>query len=302
MMAIWRVPTWREIAVVMSTVLLPAGMCSAQIVDNTIAAFNAADIKGYIQPLADVLGANMNAGLFHSASIGSAEFHLSIEIVGMGSFLGDNEKSYTANSPPGFNPSTFSTATIFGGPAVTVTDVNTKASYRGIAPGIINVSITPLVVPQITVGDIEGTRVMLRFISLPSIDNLPPTKFWGIGAQHSVSQYLSAFPFDVAAHLAYNRLEFGSLIDISALSVGLDASKRLSILSFSGGLAWEKSRMTVKYTQTAPTSTPVDVLIDGVNAFRLTIGLGLRLGLFSIFANVNFGSITNVSGGIGFGG
>jgi hypothetical protein len=43
------------------------------------------------------------------------------------------------------------------------------------------------------------------------------------------------------------------------------------------------------------------VSIDGANSFRFTLGAGLSLGVFHLFADANFGSVTQFSGGIGFG-
>jgi hypothetical protein len=82
----------------------------------------------------------------------------------------------------------------------------------------------------------------------------------------------------------------------------VEASKSLSILRVYGGLAWEKSSMELKYTPVNAAIPAVDITLDGANNFRATIGLGLHIVFFSIFADANFGSVTNFSAGIGFGG
>ncbi len=302
MKSLQRVPRLRSIAAAACTLLFLAATGYAQSdLQKTLEQFNSTDVKGYIQPLGDLFGANMNAGMFHSAEIPTG-FHLSVELVGMGSQVGDNQKNYTLNSPAGFNPATFSTATMFGGKRDSVVDTNTKLKYYGIADGFVNTSIFPLGAPQITIGNIYGTRAIVRFIATPSMKGFPSASLWGIGVQHSISQYVPAIPLDVAAHIFYSKFTFGDLVNFSGLSIGAEASKSWSILRVYGGLAWEKSSMELKYTPTNAAIPAVDITLNGANNFRATVGLGLHIVFFSIFADANFGSITNFSAGIGFGG
>ncbi len=284
------------------TLLAIAATGNAQSLESTLQQFAADAVKGYIQPAADLFGTNMNAGMFHSAEIPRMGFHLSLDIVGMASMVGDNQKTYTLNSPAGFNPATFQTATLFGGKAGTVTDVNTSLTYRGFADGLVKTSVVPLAAPQLTIGDLFGTRAVIRFLATPAIDPYPKATLWGIGVQHSISQYLPMIPLDVAAHVFYNKFTFGDLINFNGTSIGIDASKSWSVLRVYGGLAWEKSSMEVKYTPDNTTFAPVDITMDGANNFRATVGLCIHVVFFSIFADANFGSITNYSAGIGFGG
>lgn len=302
MKSLRRVPRLCSLAAAACTLLFLATTGYAQSdLEKTLQQFNATDVKGYIQPLADLFGANMNAGMFNSAEIAKNGFHLSLEIVGMGSVVGDNQKNYTLNAPAGFNPATFSTATMFGGRRDSVVDTKTNLKYFGIADGFVNTSIFPLAAPQLTIGDIYGTRAIIRLIATPSIKAFPSATLWGIGLQHSISQYVPAIPVDVAAHVFFSQFRFGDLVDFSGTSIGVEASKSLSILRVHGGLAWEKSSMEVKYTPVNTTIPAVDITMDGANTFRATIGLGLHIVFFSVFADANFGSITNFSAGIGFG-
>lgn len=303
MKSLRRVPRLRSFAAAACTLLLLATTGYAQSdLEKTLQQFGSTEVKGYIQPLADLFGANMNAGMFHSAEIPTTGFHLSFDLVGMGSMVGDNQKKYTLNSPAGFDPATFSTATMFGGKRDSVVDTKTNLKYFGLADGFVNTSIFPLGAPQITIGNIYGTRAIIRFIATPAMKSFPSATLWGIGLQHSISQYVPAIPVDVAAHVFYSKFSFGDLVNFSGTSIGVEASKSLSILRVYGGLAWEKSSMELKYTPANATNPPVDITMDGANNFRATIGLGLHIVFFSIFADANFGSITNFSAGIGFGG
>ncbi|HUI10751.1 MAG TPA: DUF6588 family protein [Bacteroidota bacterium] len=266
--------------------------------EKTLDQFNQNDVKGYIQPFGDLFGTDMNAGMFHSAEIARTGFHMSFEIVGMASMVGDAQKTYTLNSPVG----SFKTATIFGGGRDSLINPKTGQPYYGIAGGFINTPALPLAAPQITIGDVFGTRAIIRYIGIPALSGLPSASLFGIGAQHSVNQWLPVIPLDVAAHIYYSKFSFGDLINFSGLAIGAQASKSFSVLRVYGGLQWEKSSMEVKYTPADVTVPAVDITMDGANSFRATLGLCLHLGFFSIFGDANFGSITNYSAGIGFGG
>jgi hypothetical protein len=264
------------------------------------------NVAGYIQPMADSFGANMNAGLYNSADVPETGLHFAVDIVGMVSMVSDDQKSYTAQAPANFTPSTFKTATIFGDKGSTVTDANNPGlSYKG-SDGIISATMFPLAVPQLTIGSIYGTEAVIRFITTPSIgdDKFPKTTLFGIGGRHNIARYVPELGFDISANIFYNKFTVGDLIDFNSFAIGAAAGKSFSILSVYGGLQYEKSSMNLKFTSANATSSSaaVDMSLDGANNFRFLAGLKLQLAIFRIFANANFGSVTNFSGGIGFGG
>lgn len=271
--------------------------------EKALLQFSKEQVSGYVQPLSDLFGANVNSGFFHSASIPTVGLTLKIELVAMGAMVGDNQKSYVAKAPPGFNPPTFNTATVFGGTGSTVTDANTGFSYRG-SDGVFNTSFFPYATPQIRVGSIFGTQAVLRYVSsdwFVSNSKYPKATLFAIGAHHSVSQYLPTIPLDLAAGVAYSSITFGDLLTIKGFTISAQASKTFVILTVYGGFAWETSSMNVKYTPSNAALPAVDIDLSGANSFRATVGVGLSLGFFELFADANFGSVTNFSGGIGVG-
>jgi hypothetical protein len=271
--------------------------------ENTLKQYNAGTVTGYIQPVTDLFGANMHSGYYHSAEVETFGFHFRFDIVAMAAAVSDNQKTYTANTPAGFSPATFQTATAFGGDAGEVTDQNTGLKYRAPANGLFNTTYVPLAVPQLTIGNIFGTQATIRYITVPKMsgDKIPDVTLWGIGARHSISQYLPMVPLDLAAGIYFNSFTFGDLIDFKGVAVNAQASKSFSILTVYGGLQWENSSMNLKFNSTDITSPPVDITMDGANTFRFTAGLNIGLGPIHLFADANVGSITVFSGGIGFG-
>lgn len=295
----------RRTVVLLGVVLLCTAVTTAQTeLEKAMQQYNSSTIGGYMQPIADLFGANMHAGYYHSAYIPHTGFSIGVDIIGMGSIVSDAQKTYEAVAPPGFAPAAFQTATLFGGKGTTINHTTIPGlQYKG-SDGIINTSIFPLAVPQLRVGSIYGTEAIVRFIAVPAIgDNkLPVITLWGIGARHSISQYIPNSPVDIAAGVFYNSFTVGDLITSHGIAINATASKSIKILMLYGGLAWEKSTMNLKYNSTDPTAPPVvDVSLDGANKFRFTVGVGVSLGILKIFADANFGSVTNYSGGIGFG-
>jgi hypothetical protein len=100
----------------------------------------------------------------------------------------------------------------------------------------------------------------------------------------------------------FNSFTIGDLMDFKGFAVNAQASKSIKILILYGGIAYESSKMNLKYASTDPTSPQgVDITLDGSNKVRFTVGVGLNLGILKVFADANFGSVTNYSAGIGFG-
>lgn len=282
------------------TCLLYLSRAAAQSdVEKAIKAFDQNNIGGYIQPLADYFGANMSAGWYHSAAIPQTGLSISVNIIAMGSLVEDAQKTFTAVAPAGYNPSTFQTATIFGGQGGEATGPG-GLSY-GASGGVFDTPMFPLATLQIHVGSIFGTEAIIRGVPLPEIGSAPKVTYLGFGVRHSISQYLPEAPVDLAAGVFYNHIDFGDLVTMKSFSFGAQASKSFSVLEVYGGIAYEKSTTDISYVSTTTGNPNVSVSLDGANTFRATAGVGLNLAVFHIFVDANVGSITNFSGGLGFG-
>ena len=82
--------------------------------DDAIKQFGATQVRGYVQPLADALVANLSSGYF-AAGAPRSRLGVTLEVVAMGTSISDKMRTYTANTPEGFDPETFSAPTVFGG-------------------------------------------------------------------------------------------------------------------------------------------------------------------------------------------
>jgi hypothetical protein len=293
------------IVIPLATAALTAVPARAQSnLEDALKQYSGNTVKGYIQPLADLFGANMNAGWFSPGAVPKSGLHFRLSIIGMAAQVSDKQKSYTAPTPTGFSPTSFQTATIFGGTGTLVKNANdTSLQYRG-SDGLINATLFPLAVPQVAIGGFAGTEAVVRFITTPSISSgkFPKTTLLGIGARHNISQYLGVVPLDLSVGVFYSSFKVGDIVDFHGLLISGQASKSFSLLTLYGGAAWEQSKMKLSYTSTDPQAPgSVSVTMDGANSFRFTAGAALKLAILRLFADANFGSVTNFSGGIGFG-
>jgi hypothetical protein len=289
---------------VVAALLVPSIARSQSAIENALQGFGKKNVEGYLQPVADLLGANMNSGYYHTAAISTFGFHLSLDIIGMAAPVSDDQKSYMASTPAGFNPATFQTATIFGETGTSVTHLSNPAlKYKG-SDGIFNTKMFPFAVPQLTIGSVLGTDAFVRYVPVPKIgDNkLPSTTFWGAGARHSVSQYIPLCPIDIAVGVLYNKLKTGDIFDATGLTYGVQAGKTFSVLSLYGGFNLESSKLKVSYVSTvAAVPGSIEIELSGKRKASFTAGLDLSLGIIHLFGNANFGSVTNFVAGLGFG-
>ncbi len=270
-------------------------------IENAITYYGDDNIGGFMQPLADLLGADINSGFFHSAAIPAAGFHFSLDLIGMGALVSDDDKFFTAELPSGFAETHADQPTIVGPEAPLITDVS-GAQYKG-SNGMVDASLFSYGVGQITLGSVMGTEAFFRFIATPELGDgkFPKTSLFGVGVRHNISQYLVEPPLDIAVSFAYNTLSAGEIMDIQGILVGAQGSKTWDTFTFYGGAAWEQSTMKLDYVSVGDDPGPVNIELDGRSSFRVTAGGLLQFGFFRLFADVNVGSVTNFSGGIGFG-
>ena len=279
-------------------VFVTYGVRAQNSVEGAIKQLSSANAPGYLQPLVNSIGANLNSGAYHSASISDMGLTIRLDIIGMGTFIGDAEKTYNAVAPQPFDPTPIQTATLFGGlGSVANGPGGTQYSFQS---GEWKTSIVPFAAPQLTIGNFYGTQAIIRYIPIPEVSNFPKMTYWGLGARHSISRYLPTAPVDLAASILYQKVSIGDILEETALSFGAQVSKSYAVLTLYGGLQYESSSMNVNYVQTGSGSS-VKLDLDGENKFRATAGLGLNLAILNLFADISVGKVTVASGGIGFG-
>jgi len=270
--------------------------------EDAVKQLNSDLVKGYLQPFINSASANINAGHYSTAQIADMGFTLRLQVVGSGTIIGDAEKTYTATPPEPFTQNPVETATVFGEQGASVSHPAGMTYY--FQNGQIKASIFPSVVPQLTVGNLFGTQAVVRYASIPEFHDFPRSTLFGIGAQHSISRYLPDVPVDLAVGIYYNNFSVGDFIESRAMCYGAHVSKSFSIITAYGGLQYQTASMDVNYTYTGQGSTPnstISLQLESEVNVVATIGLDFNLGILHINGDANFGKVTALSGGIGFG-
>ncbi len=288
-------------------VLLLAGMISpaAAQIEDQLSAYTGKNAEGYLQPLADAFGANLNSGLFHSAYIPRTGVTLSLEFPIMAVFFGDDDRTFLATTEGNFRPEhTTSAPTVVGSGQATIVTGDGGSQFA--FPGGFNLNSFVLAVPQLRIGCIMGTEALIRYIAFNTGDvELGNINLFGFGLRHSISQYLSpGFPLDLAAGFFWQsfnideNLQGNSLLPSTAFTFGVQASRRFVVLEPYAGLSIDRHSMSVAYTSTvANNDLIIDVDFDTTTTLHLTLGLSLNLTYFKAYIDYNVAGQSSLSFG-----
>jgi hypothetical protein len=286
----------------LSTSLFAPVVTKAQIASN-LSAYTGQNVKGYLQPLEEGFGSLLNTGAFRSAHIPRSGFNINLEVKTMALKFNDSDRTFTATTEEGFYPEVQVEApTVIGGTAAV--EVPGTGGTTAALPGGLDIKSMAMAAPQLTIGSIMGTQAVLRFFSLNSGDTeIGDVKLFGLGARHSISQYLPNFPIDLAAGLLWQHFKMGSkLIDANALTAGVQASRRFSLLEPYAGLSLDRFSMKTEYTsKEAEPPTKFKVDFDPKTTGRFTAGLGLNLLVVHLQGEIDLSSRTSYLLGLSLG-
>jgi hypothetical protein len=275
------------------------------------------NLKGYTQPLITSFGEATGSGLYHTAAThGLLGFDIGLK--GMWVPIPESAKSFVAkvmvlHDTSFLYETTATTATVFGktGQDPVTVPPGSNATIPPAFPGGLNVPGFPFLVPQLSIGLIKGTEIMVRYI--PTITYYYSGKgadiqIFGAGLTIGLNKFLNLklLPVDVAVQGAYQMFNIGDIIKSSTFSANVHASKTFLILTPYIGLGYENTKMNFDYTFTyqlpgqQPTPVPVKVSLTGENHFRAVVGMSLKLAVLLIHADYNISKYPSFSGGFGF--
>ena len=260
-----------------------------------------AQVQGYLGPFVKGLSTSVNTGIFRSANVPLAGFGLTLDVRAAYISFADDDRVYTAVTP-GYE--TVEAPTVVGDVAAVTADHETIPGVHYHYPGGFDMKNMGVAVPQLTIGNAAGTRAIIRYV--PEIkfsdDDIGKFKMFGIGGQHSISQYLPALPVDVAVGAMYQNFKLGDkLLDAKALAFNVMGSKRFGhVVSIEPylGLGMDSFRMDVKYDDG---TDEVDISFDRQNDFHVTVGTSINLPGVKLNGEFNKAAVTGFAGGISFG-
>jgi hypothetical protein len=287
---------------------------------------------GYVQPITDAFGANINSGLFRSADVGSGfipglPFNVYLGVSTSGMFISQDQESFdfegeeiqeqgrtltvTAEGPDGNQ-----VPTIFGtedpeADLVFRDEATGRVVDRQTVPaGLTNFPLAPLVMPQLGVGSIAGTDAQIRYLPSTDLSGYGSVGFTGLAVRHDVDQWIPIpLPLNLAVQGSWNQLlledaEGNEVLDASGWALNAQASKSVPVLpvTFYGGLQYENFGVDYGYTLTTPggEDQTVELSQDATTNVRALAGVTLSLFVLQINADYAISNGSNVvSAGVG---
>ncbi len=266
---------------------------------------------GYLSPMFSAFGASMNSGWYHTANVddglslffGAKLMYLPIPDDGkMFSMVSIYDNTVQNDIP-----------TLFGEEVEKPINGAPSGASPSVYPKGLNLGFLPMVMPHVQIGNMYGTRLMLRYFPKTKLsDDIGEFEMFGIGAQHNVGKYIpveNPLPVDIAGMVAYQSLKLGTFFSATSFTFGVQASKSFPVIDLYAGVAYETASMTIGYdaTFTDPSNPSQNITqhigfdADGANTIRGTIGFSLSLAILKINADYSLASQSAATLGIGFG-
>ncbi len=272
---------------------------SGQELEELISRYTSENGKGFLQPLADTFGSNLNSGLFHSAEISRFGLNIEFSLETATALIKEEQKTFTATTDGLFEPvQSAEVPTIFG--ASEPVEVSGAGGTVYTFPGGFAIDRLPIILPQLTVGSFMGTQAIVRFIDLDLGENLGRLKLFGYGFRHSLSQYDPTLPFALAATFFRQQFELGELVQANATYYGIELGKNMGKLNFYVGYGLGSSNLDIEYAYSgAEGEEQISFNLTSENTGKLTFGLAYRLGALNLHSDLSIGSSTVFALGAG---
>ena len=332
--------------VVLGIVFLAPRPAFSQQLPDVIVDAGAEYAELYLQPVVNAFGADINGGLIHTAKVGGGAlpFDLFLGIKVMGALIPDIDRTlniayetpYVFHAPDGnqYNlPVTFQIndgPTVFGDTSPGIVTGNIRQTVHpgadgldntpddividstlsfNVLPGLYDGSIAPLAVPQLGIGSLAGTDLIVRYLPRVRHENYGHLEFVGIGLRHSVDRYIPSLPFRIAGHFMMQRLLITSnaseeILVASSLAAGIAVSKTFVFLTLYAGIQTEETTVAVDYTFGEELSEiegeNISFELTGDTTLRGMAGASLKLGPFLVNVEASQGNNRTVlAAGVG---
>jgi hypothetical protein len=300
---------------------------NAQQFAREISQFVGGNARPFLQPVVDAVHANIHAGLFVPAAADG--LHIGVEVVAMGIVIPDDRKTFT---PQPYNKTvefTRNGVTYLGdldiAPSELPTAAGLKKKYtftgrlKRIRPkglpyvpnpiydsiqqdasvsvgGYQDLSTIIFGTPQLTIGSLYGTEVMVRFLPAIRVEDIGEVNSFGIGIRHLISRYVES-PVDVAGSIMYQTFTlhasdegYNAGLDLSSVSAQLFASKNLPlgivVLTPYAGAGWESGSVDVRYDFADPYIGKQNLTFT--SGSRLRFVSGVRAKVWKLVAGVEY--------------
>ena len=270
-------------------------------IEGSLSSYTGQNAEGYLKPLQEGFGSALQDAWFRSAHVPKSGFHINVELKSMFVKFGDDDRTFMATTEEGFYPETTTKApTVIGD--TTAVEVNGTGGLTSYFPAGFDIGSLGVASPQITIGSLYGTQAVFRYIAVDTGDaEIGDLSLLGLGARHSISQYLTDPPVDISVGIFWQKFELGEdLIDATALSFGAQVGRRYGVVEPYLGLSYDTFGMSVKYESDAVDEV-LDVDFDSESNLHITAGLGLNFSVVHLHGELSSASQTSFAVGLSVG-
>ena len=271
--------------------------------DENLQGLSDENAQGYLAPLNTALSGTLSSAIFNTGKVHEEGFHFTIGLSAIAVGFDTEDETYVPTDPEGFSSlGETPVPTIVGDPGGQVVDGQNHLAV--IYPGGLDLSGFEIAVPQLTIGNVKGTRAIIRYIALDlGNSELGEFSYIGYGLQHSISQWLSDPPVDVAVGIFMQSFKFGEddLLDASATTLNVTASKQYNLFRPYVGLGFDSMKTDVYSEDTEDPESTLDVSLEDETNAHLTLGVAAVTSAVSIFFEFNAAATTGFAIGFEFG-
>src|SRR5262245_13018007 len=153
---------------------------AAQLTEN-LGSLGAENAKGYMGPLPKAFSGTLNSGIFQTGHVPKTGVNFSIGAHIMGVTFEDEDRTYTPVDEAGFTSTeSVEAPTVIGDTQAVAQDGQGGTVFYH--PGGFDVGEFAIAVPELTIGSVAGTSLMLRWISVDVGDaDIGDLSVFGIG-------------------------------------------------------------------------------------------------------------------------
>jgi hypothetical protein len=272
----------------------------AQLVEN-LGGLTDEDLPGYLEPLNKGLGGTMNAAIFRTGHVPESGFHISIGLVAAAIEFSDGDKEFLPDYPDYFYGHPVEVPTVIGDPGGA--GVEGQGGLSLMFPGGFGLDGFEIAAPQISVGSFMGTRALFRYVGFDLGDTeFGQFSYYGVGAQHSVSQWIDGLPVDLAAGVFFQNFDIGDgIVDARTTQLMLTASKDFNYFQPYGGIGLDTVKIDAEYDDEDDPESSFDVALDRETDLHLTLGVEARIPYVSVFFEFNQAASTGIAVGLNIG-
>lgn len=241
-------------------------------------------LKGYLHPFSDIAGTSMSTGIFHRASANSFP-HINLGINVISTAVPSGSRYFTDDS--GVKHST-----VFGKEKVNGTD-----NYNGLGFDRLSIPIATF-----SIGLFTNFEFTFRYTKW-DISEIGDINLFGGGIKYELIEMMpgSLFPVEMSVMASYHFYNVDDYLESGAFGMNLIVSRGFQSLPLHvyTGIGYVNSLLLLYTDKIVESGAGIgEVSVDGVDGLRYQVGIGVKVIVFNIHADYNFGEYNSFSAGI----